>query len=236
MGYFSDTRRLGVSFVLALPLLVAYQIGLLAVGFDALNGADFVTRMLLKLGGVGFLVANASLLVVFGLTAAAMKGKGTAVTGYFVPLLIESGLYAVGLGYGVLAIMREVQLVAWPAAAPAFTLPPDALARLVISAGAGFHEELVFRVGLFLGLAALLTRILGDDWKGMATGFALVVSSLAFSLAHFTAEPFAWFPFWFRLFAGAAFGALCWARGFAVAVYTHALYDVWVLMAHASGR
>ncbi len=235
MGYFTDTRRLGVSFVLTLPLLVAYQIGLLAVGFEALNGADFVTRMLLKLGGVGFLVANATLLLVFGLTAAAMKGKGTAVTGYFVPLLIESGLYAVGLGYGVLAVMREVQLVAWPAASAAWSLPPDALARIVISAGAGFHEELVFRVGLFLGLGALLTKLFGEDWKGLAAAIALVVSSLAFSLAHFTSEPFAWFPFWFRLFAGAAFGALCWARGFAVAVYTHALYDVWVLLAQGGG-
>jgi membrane protease YdiL (CAAX protease family) len=235
VGYFTDTRRLGVSFVLTLPLLVAYQIGLLAVGFEALNGADFVTRMLLKLGGVGFLVANATLLLVFGLTAAAMKGKGTAVTGYFVPLLIESGLYAVGLGYGVLAVMREVQLVAWPAASAAWSLPPDALARIVISAGAGFHEELVFRVGLFLGLGALLTKLFGEDWKGLAAAIALVVSSLAFSLAHFTSEPFAWFPFWFRLFAGAAFGALCWARGFAVAVYTHALYDVWVLLAQGGG-
>ncbi len=232
MGYFSDTRRLGISLVLTLPLLVAYQIGLLVVGFEALNGADFVTRMLLKLGGVGFLVANASLLLVFGLTAAAMNGSGKGVTGYFVPLFIESGIYAVGLGYGVLVVMREVQLVAWPAAAPALTLPPDVLQRLVISAGAGFHEELVFRLGLFVGFGALLTRALGDEWKGLAAVLALVVSSLAFSLAHFTAEPFAWFPFWFRLFAGAAFGALCWARGFAVAVYTHALYDVWVLLAH----
>jgi hypothetical protein len=36
--------------------------------------------------------------------------------------------------------------------------------------------------------------------------------------------------FTFRLLAGVFFGLLFWFRGFAVAVYTHALYDVYVLL------
>jgi hypothetical protein len=36
--------------------------------------------------------------------------------------------------------------------------------------------------------------------------------------------------FTFRVLAGLLFGLLFWFRGFAVAVYTHALYDVLVLV------
>ena len=36
--------------------------------------------------------------------------------------------------------------------------------------------------------------------------------------------------FTFRFMAGLCFASLFWFRGFAVAVYTHALYDLYVLL------
>jgi len=36
--------------------------------------------------------------------------------------------------------------------------------------------------------------------------------------------------FVFRVLAGCFFGMVYWFRGFAVAVYTHALYDIYVLL------
>ncbi len=44
------------------------------------------------------------------------------------------------------------------------------------------------------------------------------------------AEPFAGIPLLYRFLAGLYFGALYHWRGFAVAVWTHALYDVFVLL------
>jgi hypothetical protein len=36
--------------------------------------------------------------------------------------------------------------------------------------------------------------------------------------------------FVFRALAGCFFGLIYWSRGFAIAVYTHALYDIYVLL------
>ena len=60
---------------------------------------------------------------------------------------------------------------------------------------------------------------------------AVFVSSLLFSLAHYVGpEQFGMFSFVFRLLAGALFCGLFLARGFAVAVYTHAIYDIYVMV------
>ncbi len=219
--YFTETRRLGVSLLMVAPLLVAYQAGLLIVGVEALNGADFVTRYLLTFGGRTFLLLNLAILFAFGVGVVWLDGKGRGTGDYFIPVFVESLAYALGLGTVVLQVMAEARL-----------LGPEAdgtlLSRLVLSAGAGIHEELVFRLLLMGGLIALGRRFVDAPF---AIGvLALAISSVLFSLAHFRAEPFDTFAFWFRTFAGGIFGVLYWARGFAIAVYTHAFYDVFVLV------
>ncbi|HOI10403.1 MAG TPA: CPBP family glutamic-type intramembrane protease, partial [Myxococcota bacterium] len=61
---------------------------------------------------------------------------------------------------------------------------------------------------------------------------AVVLSSLAFSLAHHLGaiEPPAAYVFWYRALAGIVFGGVFLARGFAVAAYAHFLYDVLVML------
>jgi membrane protease YdiL (CAAX protease family) len=61
----------------------------------------------------------------------------------------------------------------------------------------------------------------------------LAVSSLLFSAMHHIppyGDPLRLGIFTFRCLAGICFGLLFWFRGFAVAVYTHALYDLYVLL------
>ncbi|MCA9638481.1 MAG: CPBP family intramembrane metalloprotease, partial [Myxococcales bacterium] len=60
----------------------------------------------------------------------------------------------------------------------------------------------------------------------------LVISSLVFSLAHHVgpaAEAFTFDAFVYRTLAGVFFAIVYQLRGFAVAAWTHALYDVYVL-------
>ena len=79
------------------------------------------------------------------------------------------------------------------------------------------------------GLAWLLTGITG---KKRAWMIALVVSSVVFSLAHHigpSGEAFTFAAFVYRMLAGAFFALVYQVRGFAVAAWTHALYDVFVL-------
>ena len=102
----------------------------------------------------------------------------------------------------------------------------------VISAGAGLHEELIFRVLGMGGLGFLLSGLTG---RRRAWLFALVLSSLIFSLAHHVGpagEPFTYAAFVYRSLAGVFFAMVYQLRGFAVAAWTHALYDVYVLSLH----
>jgi hypothetical protein len=90
----------------------------------------------------------------------------------------------------------------------------------------------VFRLGIMAGLAALLERVVGLR-RFVAATLALVVSAVLFSAVHHIppyGDPFAVGVFLFRVLAGICFGLLFWFRGFAVAVYTHALYDLYVLI------
>jgi len=98
--------------------------------------------------------------------------------------------------------------------------------------GAGVHEEIVFRLLLLNGLALLGDKVLGlRHW--VAVMLAFVLSSLLFSAAHHVGplgEELRVGVFVFRALAGLVFASLFQFRGFAIAVYTHSLYDVYVLM------
>jgi membrane protease YdiL (CAAX protease family) len=101
---------------------------------------------------------------------------------------------------------------------------------LVISAGAGLHEEFIFRAGLMGGLGFLLEQLSGR--RKLAWAVALVVSSLIFAWVHHlgpVGEDFTSVAFLYRTLAGMYFGVVFQLRGFAVAAWTHAIYDFFVL-------
>ena len=108
------------------------------------------------------------------------------------------------------------------------------LDNFILSLGAGLYEELVFRL-IFLGGAVLLITKFIEDKKqrAMAIIGAVIFTSLVFSGIHYVgsmADTFTMYSFSFRFLAGVIFAVLFYARGFAVAVYTHAIYDVIVLV------
>ena len=105
----------------------------------------------------------------------------------------------------------------------------------ILSLGAGFYEELVFRVGLY-GLGAVLLLFLLNVTARSArffvrVGWGLTVACL-FSGWHYLGElgeTFDLTTFAFRAVCGVVFTVIYHLRGFAPAVWTHALYDLWVL-------
>jgi len=225
--YFKNTRDLPVALVMSVPLLVIYELGLLIVGWKALNGADLMTQQLLmRLGKNGFIIFNLLLIVGFMGGVAYLREKKKLDYQYFAPLLLESSIYALLMGSVILFVMQKAHLLG----------PSDALAetsiltRIVISAGAGLHEELVFRLAMVSGIAAAWPHLPKMGGEVAALPAAVLISSILFSLAHFVVDPFEWFPFWYRTFAGIVFAGLYLGRGFAVAAYTHAIYDVYVLL------
>lgn len=222
------------SAVLVFPLFVFYQVGILTGRGQ--NGVDFITRSLIEVSRrdvSNYLAVMAAMLIAYLAVLAILWRRGTFHPRAFLPMLVESTFYALIMGSIIVFVMSQFLGVlpglSVPAATAGGTRGP--LDVLVISAGAGFHEELIFRVGLMGGLAWALTGITG---KGKAWFIALLVSSVLFSLAHHigpSGEAFRFSAFTYRLLAGVFFAAVYQVRGFAVAAWTHTLYDVYVLSA-----
>ena len=63
--------------------------------------------------------------------------------------------------------------------------------------------------------------------------WALVIGAALFSLFHYVGElgdPFELDSFLFRWIAGGILGAIYLCRGLGIAVYTHAIYDILVVL------
>lgn len=220
------------SVLLILPLYVVYQLGVLlrmecghGVCSGSRNGADFVTDTALALtGGSRLTVALLALAVGAALGGAALyaRKKARMQPRLFGPVLLESALYASLVGPLSVGLQRAIGLGARGGG--------SFFDDVVSSFGAGLHEELLFRAGLFAGGAWALKRAGLKPWVAFAG--ALAGSSFLFSLAHHLGplgEPFTLRAFVFRFAAGGIFAVIFRVRGFAVAAWTHALYDVWVM-------
>ena len=132
------------------------------------------------------------------------------------------------MGKGVVILMQKAHLLS--TAGPVHISPAM---DVLMAAGAGYHEELLFRL-LPLGLALWGLPRLGVSRKTALFFWVFVVvliESTLFSLAHFMGlSAVSWYAFWFRFFAGIIFSLLFLFRGFAVAAYAHFLYDVMVML------
>jgi hypothetical protein len=218
-GYLDQSRDLTNSLILVVPLLVLYEVGLVVTGFRALNGVDFATLFILQhAGGKGLLAFNLALLL--GITIAAIvRRRERALRPDMVPiLLVESTFYALSLGVLINLILGKLPLDTAPR-------PMTPFEGFFASLGAGVNEELFFRAGLLQLLAWVLAK--GKKDRPVATAIAAILSSLAFSAAHMEFAPHV---FLYRFLAGLIFSAIFLGRGFAVAVYTHAIYDIYVLV------
>lgn len=215
--------------LLVLPLVVFYEIG--ALFSSHMNGADFVTQNLLRLVGLkGFVGVQIGLLVALAALALYLRRTQRIELNVFLPVLLESGIYALTMGTLILVLMTDL-LGIDPRLGPSLA-SAGLLDKLVLSVGAGVYEELVFRLLLLGGLVWLGERGLGLK-RGIAVTIALLVSALLFAAAHHVGplgEPLRLGVLTYRTLAGLFFGALFLFRGFAIAVYTHALYDVYVLV------
>ncbi|MCC6996809.1 MAG: CPBP family intramembrane metalloprotease [Deltaproteobacteria bacterium] len=222
-------KSLLTSVLFVLPLMLAYQIGILASGFR--NGVDYVTRLLFWVVGYQrnlYLLVNLGILVLFVAAVLYLRKKQKLDLKRFPMMLVESTVYALLMGSFILFLMSKVLHLS-PRLAIAGSGAYD---ELVMSIGAGVHEELVFRMGLMVGLAWLGARVFKLK-SGAALAGAFLVSSVLFSAAHHIGpfgEPFKFGVFTYRLLSGLVFATIFYYRSFATAVYTHALYDIYVLL------
>ena len=233
--YFATGREARYTVLFAVPLLLLYE-GLAAVishsAFSGVrNGADVLVKTLfVSFGGRWGLVAFGIVLLGAGTWVVwrdQRRRGGPLFGGVFLGMFFESVVYALVFGQIVAALTQ------WLLTAPLFTVAQGTMGRLplstqlVVSLGAGIYEELLFRVLLVSGLAWIGIWL---GWRrGIAIGVAIVVSALIFSAFHYIGplgDPLTLPSFTFRAIAGLLLSGLYVARGFGIAAWTHALYDV----------
>lgn len=214
---------------LTLPIFLVYHLGV--VFLSVRNAADPVTHELQALAKHSLLMYGVLTLAIGAAFVAvlAILGRGHAFKpSRFAVAIAEGTLYAVLMRAAGAYAVGSLRLAA-VAGEPMGVFP-----SLVMALGAGFYEELAYRVGLF-GVGALIVRKLvepGAKRVGLILAWA-VIESLTFSAWHYVGalgDPFELNSFVFRAVCGLVLTTIFAFRGFAPAVWTHALYDVWAMV------
>lgn len=229
--YWTEARRPLHCLVFLVPLLAAYEVGVLWVaGNDAdyiRNGADTWMRSWLNQLGFNQPWLLPSLVVaVLILWHLAGKYPGKVSVDTLVGMFAESLLFAF-----VLIVFGQVQDLAFQKWGQGLTMSTQTQSMFlaVTYIGAGVYEEVLFRL-LLLPICYGFFRLVQLE-KGWSAGFAIICTSVAFSVAHYigpSGEEFRMFSFAFRAMAGLFFAALFVFRGFGIAVGCHAAYDLLV--------
>ncbi len=232
----ADPRNLLTSLVLVFPLFLIYQIGVLFT-LPVLNGADFLTVFLFRNLGLStgsYLAYTFAVATAFAIAVSVLRHKQRFNPHLILPVLIESAIYALTMGSLIVFVMTRGLGISPQLAGGGggFVAHQGFGTRIVMSLGAGVYEETVFRLGILTGIVLLLEKALGMR-RWVAFLIALVLSAVLFSAMHHIppyGDPLHVGIFLFRVLAGICFGLLYWYRGFAIAVYTHALYDLYVFL------
>jgi len=239
--YWQASRAPRYSLLFALPLLIIYQV-LAALappapgGMAVRNGADIILEsvfvwlagawgprlFMLCLIGVGaWLIAR---------DVRANRNLSPTVLG---GMLLES--ICLALMFGLVVGSLTAALLGYPPPPMVVAFTAQRLGRwtmLMLSIGAGIYEELLFRVVLVGLLAWGATKLLG--LRPLVAGVAAtVLGALIFSAFHYIGpfgDRFDIYSFVFRTIAGLFFSGLYLLRGFGITAWTHALYDVFLLL------
>jgi hypothetical protein len=247
-AYFHASSSPRYSLIFALPLLLLYE-GLAAAlstgpSGGVRNGADVILTSLFIVvaGRYGPLLFMTVLIgVCIWLISRDLKRSGRDLRAWvFGAMFAESVVLSLVFGVAVSSVTTQllsplgqllagVALLAQGAAgAASFDIPR----QFMVSLGAGLYEELLFRVVLVSGLTWIARTLFG--WKALASGIAaMVASAFIFSAFHYVGaygDPLELRSFAFRFIAGLAFSGLYLLRGFGITAWTHALYDVFLLV------
>jgi hypothetical protein len=235
-GFPTGHGSLAESLLFVFPLFLLYGVGLMFS--PTVNGVDFVSRLLFAAVDHDrrlYFYVHLGLAVVFLIVVLYLRRVSDFRIRHALPMVLEAAIYALTLGTLIIFVMQRVfgGLLAVTPAPPVEPALPI-LGDLVLAAGAGLHEELVFRLGLLSGGAFLLERV--GVRRGLAVVLAALASSALFAAAHHIGpygEPWTRDALIYRALAGLAFGAIYWFRSLAHAVYAHFLYDVYVMLARS---
>ena len=231
--YFSSTKTLLYSFLFSLPLFLVYET-LIVISQPS---SDHVVRISVDVWMKTIFTHLGVNAVSFSLLLMVFIGIGILIKEraklkemrfkYFPFLLLESGMYAIVVAFISSTLISA--LLNFSATDPVDQL--SYLQQLALSLGAGLYEELFFRVILVSVFIFLFNKLFNNN-KWASVSAAVILSALMFSAVHYMGNMGDFFTlnsFLYRFLFGLILNGIFVARGFGVAAWTHALYDVLVV-------
>lgn len=224
-GYFECVKKPVYNFLFVLPLLIIYEALILISATPIRNGADVIVKLFFNMVGIKTIIGFTLIIITIYAYIVFSKKENTNETiypVYFVFMFAESFLYALALGPVVIRLTEKVAL----AAQTPYRL--GVVERIIASIGAGIYEEFVFRY-LLITIFIFIFRKYFALKTVHAAIFAIFWAAIIFSGFHYVGElgdKFDAVSFIFRFIAGIILSMLYFLRGFGIAVYTHAIYDL----------
>ncbi len=234
--YHTLTKGLLYSFLAALPLFIIYEVLILLTAptteVMVRISVDVWFKQLLHMFGLDALNISLLLVLIAGVFILIRKRRelNELRLSYFGIMLVESLLLA------ILVALISSTLTQWilPGMAEQSTglvVQLSYVQEFALSLGAGLYEELFFRVLLVSFFIWIFSKWFGaKSWASYTS--AILLSAVLFSAVHYTGnmgDPFTMSSFLFRFLFGVILNGIYVWRGFGVAAWTHALYDVIVI-------
>lgn len=232
-NYFSSTHSLLYSYLISLPLLLLYEVLIFLSQPDTEQVVRISVDVWIKtlFSYIGPNVLSITLIFVALLGVIVLYRERDRLSSlklsYFFGMLVEASAYAFLLALLITsAIAGLFQMIQ--------TSPVESLSvlqQLALSLGAGLYEELFFRVILVSALLFLFKYLFAK--KYVAYILAMILAAALFSFVHYIGalgDPFTMNTFLFRFLFGLALNAIYIWRGFGMAAWTHAIYDLMVIV------
>ncbi|NIT57465.1 MAG: CPBP family intramembrane metalloprotease [Aliifodinibius sp.] len=231
--YFSSTNTLLYSYLISLPLLLLYEVLIFLAQPDSEQAVrisvDVWIKTLFSYIGQDVLSITLILVALAGIFVLYRERKklSSLKMGYFFTMLIEASFYAFFLALLINSTISGLLQIVQSSPIERLTT----LQQLALSLGAGLYEELFFRVILVSILLFIFNKIFSKQYVSFAS--AILLAAVIFSLVHYVGafgDPFTMGSFLFRFLFGLALNAIYLWRGFGMAAWTHAIYDLMVIV------
>lgn len=229
--YVEQTRGILYSYLIAVPLLIAYEI-LIWVSQPTDQAVrisvDILFKSLFQTFGVNAISATLIVAAIIGAVVLYVKRSELPhlKSTYFLSMILESAIYAVLVTIVIVGFLETILTMNVYNSIEAL----NKIQLFALSLGAGLYEELFFRVILVGGLSYLLMNFFSK--KSSAYIIAAIIAALIFSGVHYIGQYGDFFTlgsFLFRFLFGLALNVIYVTRGFGIAAWTHALYDIFVI-------
>lgn len=231
--YFKSTNTLLYSYLISLPLLLLYEVLIYIAQPDSEQvvriSVDVWIKTLFSYFGQDVLSITLIFVALLGIFVLYRERHklNTLKAGYFFTMLLEASAYAFLLALIISTTVSSLLQIAVPETVEALST----LQKLALSLGAGIYEELFFRVILVSLLLFIFKYVVKTTWLRFT--LAIIVAAFLFSLVHYIGDlgdPFTMGSFLFRFLFGLALNAIYIFRGFGMAAWTHAIYDIMVVV------